>query len=776
MPGRTLCLLCSLVMPAAFLCADLLPRVTFPKGDARRILTSFSKDGIFNYDTFLLSKDEGTLYVGARDTLLSLRVDSAGSMELTGSIVWQPIPEKKQECVFKKKSNLTECFNFIRVLVPVNQTCLYTCGTYAFSPYCSYINLENFSLVSAGQGQPLLQDGKGQCPFDPRHKYTAILVDGELYTGTMNNFQGNEPIISRALGSRTLLKTDAFLRWLNVDAGFVASANIPGDEKVYFFFEETAEEFDFFEKLTVSRVARVCKNDVGGEKVLQKKWTTFLKAQLTCFQPGHFPFNVIHHSFVLPQPGGGAVFYGVFTSQWQMGDAGSTAVCAFNLEDIERVFSGKYKELNKESSRWTTYSDGVPEPRPGSCSVPPSADKVLTFMKNHFLMDGKVLPRNKQPLLVKQNVKYTRIAVDQTRSVSGTSYEVMFLGTDQGFLHKAVALASGAHIIEEIQLFKDPEPVQNLLFSPGKGILYVGYSKGVLQVPLANCSVYRSCADCVLARDPYCAWDRHSQSCQETRGTNKNTSDWLQDVERGRPGATCQQISGKGRATPRSRDDSGSSLVKTLSPALNSVIRLPCPQLSALANYNWSYPGAKSPAGLTLLDNKTLVIIMQRQAAGEYTCWASENGHRQAVARYVVQDPTGDNILSESGGDSMVGEGPERGAGPQGRHRSYWAQFVTVTVLLSLTLAVAMAMAGFSYHNRLKAKSKVQGCNTPEATKVSNQEKVPLNGGRSPPLQGPVQEGGKDPRDCCVQMEGLYQGIDVDNNRLNASLGAGEGS
>lgn len=53
----------------------------------------------------------------------------------------------------------------------------------------------------------------------------------------------------------------------------------------------------------------------------------------------------------------------------QMGDAGSTAVCAFNLEDIESVFNGKYKELNKESSRWMTYSDAVPEPRPGSVSI-----------------------------------------------------------------------------------------------------------------------------------------------------------------------------------------------------------------------------------------------------------------------------------------------------------------------------------------------------------------------------------------------------------------------
>lgn len=43
------------------------------------------------------------------------------------------------------------------------------------------------------------------------------------------------------------------------DAAFVASFSIPRDDKVYFFFEETAEEFDFFERLLVPRVARVCK-------------------------------------------------------------------------------------------------------------------------------------------------------------------------------------------------------------------------------------------------------------------------------------------------------------------------------------------------------------------------------------------------------------------------------------------------------------------------------------------------------------------------------------
>lgn len=36
-------------------------------------------------------------------------------------------------------------------------------------------------------------------------------------------------------------------------------AAIPSTQVVYFFFEETASEFDFFEELYTSRVAQVCK-------------------------------------------------------------------------------------------------------------------------------------------------------------------------------------------------------------------------------------------------------------------------------------------------------------------------------------------------------------------------------------------------------------------------------------------------------------------------------------------------------------------------------------
>lgn len=54
--------------------------------------------------------------------------------------------------------------------------------------------------------------------------------------------------------------------------------------------------------------------------MLQRRWTTFLKAQLLCSHPEDgFPFNVLQDVFVLT-PGElhwrETLFYGVFTSQW----------------------------------------------------------------------------------------------------------------------------------------------------------------------------------------------------------------------------------------------------------------------------------------------------------------------------------------------------------------------------------------------------------------------------------------------------------------------------
>lgn len=64
----------------------------------------------------------------------------------------------------------------------------------------------------------------------------------------------------------------------------------------------------------------------------------------------------------------------------QVGETRSSAVCAFSLADIERVFKGKFKELNKETSRWTTYRGPEANPRPGSVSSTYSSQNLPECM------------------------------------------------------------------------------------------------------------------------------------------------------------------------------------------------------------------------------------------------------------------------------------------------------------------------------------------------------------------------------------------------------------
>ncbi|XP_058557825.1 semaphorin-4A isoform X1 [Neofelis nebulosa] len=722
-----------------------LPRVIYHAGDGRRVLSLFHQKGLQDFDTLLLSGDGGTLYVGAREAILALNIQDPGMPKLKNMIPWPASDQKKRECAFKKKSNETQCFNFIRVLVSLNATHLYTCGTFAFSPACTFIELQDSYLMPISQDKVV--EGKGQSPFDPAHKHTAVLADGMLYSGTMNNFLGSEPILIRTLGPQPVLKTDNFLRWLQPDASFVAA--IPSTHFVYFFFEETASEFEFFEKLHTSRVARVCKNDVGGDKLLQKKWTTFLKAQLLCAQPGQLPFNVVRHAVLLPATASAdARVYATFSSQWQIGGTRSSAVCAFSLKDFRRVFEGKYKELNKETSRWTTY--GVPEisPRPGSCSVGPSSDKALTFMKDHFLMDEQVVGT---PVLVKSGVEYTRLAVETVQGVDGHSHLVMYLGTTTGSLHKAVGSGNNSvHLVEEIQLFPEPEPVRNLLLAPAQGAVFAGSSRGIWRVPRANCSVYESCVDCVLARDPHCAWDPESRTCRLL--PTPIPKSWRQDMEQGNPRFACATGPVGRSRQPQSRPE----IIKEVLSVPNSIVELPCPRLSALASYRWSHGKAAVPEASAAVYNGSLLLLLQDGAGGLYQCWATENDFSYPVVSYWVHSQDQPLALDPE----LAGIPRERVEAPLTRvgggaalaaQRSYWPHFLTVTVLLAFVLSGALLLLLASPLGALRARGKVRGCET-----LPPGEKAPLS--RKQHLQPP-----KDHTTSAGE-------VDADNNRLGSEV------
>lgn len=62
--------------------------------------------------------------------------------------------------------------------------------------------------------------------------------------------------------------------------------------------------------------------DRGGHLTLQKRWTSFLKARLTCSLPEYdFHFNMLRSMFVMPgNTPQDTLFYGIFGLEWWVSD------------------------------------------------------------------------------------------------------------------------------------------------------------------------------------------------------------------------------------------------------------------------------------------------------------------------------------------------------------------------------------------------------------------------------------------------------------------------
>uniref|UniRef100_A0A8C9JAM4 Semaphorin-4B n=1 Tax=Panthera tigris altaica TaxID=74533 RepID=A0A8C9JAM4_PANTA len=629
------------------------------EGSEKRPFLRFEAENISNYTALLLSRDGRTLYVGAREALFAL---NSSSSFLPGGeyqeLLWSADADRKQQCSFKGKDPQRDCQNYVKILLPLNSSHLFTCGTAAFSPVCTYISVENFTLAQDEAGNILLEDGKGRCPFDPNFKSTALVVDGELYTGTVSSFQGNDPAISRSQSLRPT-KTESSLNWLQ-DPAFVASAYVPeslgslqgDDDKIYFFFSETGQEFEFFENTIVSRIARICKGDEGGERVLQQRWTSFLKAQLLCSRPDDgFPFNVLQDVFTLspsPQDWRDTLFYGVFTSQWHRGTTEGSAICVFTMKDVQKAFNGLYKEVNRETQQWYTVTHPVPTPRPGAVSA----------------------------------ALCTRVGCGGQRSPHLPG------------VHKGGDSGSGPG-----------RPCPPLTPRPVsvQGLLYAASHSGVVQVPVANPSLYQSCGDCVLARDPYCAWS--GSSCRHVSLYHPEAASrpWIQDIEGANARGLCNTSSARFPAPVLT----GEKPCERVQFQPNTVNTLACPLLSNLATRLWLHDGApvNASASCRVLPTGDLLLVGSQQELGVFQCWSLEEGFWQLVANYcpkVVEDLIADRA-DRSGGVPVVistsrVSAPAGGKASWGADKSYWTEFLVMCALF--VFAVVLLILFFLYRHR----------------------------------------------------------------------------
>ncbi|NXV73369.1 SEM6C protein, partial [Atlantisia rogersi] len=499
-----------------------------------------------------------TLLVAARDHIYAFDLgQDKGTLYPERHLTWET--RDRENCAMRGRLQ-DECHNYIRVLVPRDPETLLACGTNAFSPLCRTYKVSSL----APEGEEV--SGQARCPFDAKQSVVALFVDGSLYSATVADFQASDAVIYRSLspGRPPLRSLKYSSRWLQ-EPHFVQA--LPYGPYVYFFFREVAVELSALGKVAVARVARVCRNDRGGSpRVLERRWTSFLKVRLQCAVPGDaiFYFDVLEA--VTPpralygRPAGDLAVLG---GDRGVPSAGATpchcrsipgsAVCAFYLADMEQAFEGPFAEPRGAAGTWTPVpEDKVPRPRPGCCAgMGPAAaivtsgdfpDETLAFAKEHPLLHGVVAPAGGRPLFTRTGTRLTQLAVDTGAGPRGNQ-TVLFLGAEDGRVLKVLAsmrhpgatqhpgsipapgdsqepgdtgdVGSETLLLEEISLY-DPARCQGPrgasrvlgleLHTPGRE-LYVAFAGCLVRLPLSRCAQHGTCRrSCLAARDPYCVW------------------------------------------------------------------------------------------------------------------------------------------------------------------------------------------------------------------------------------------------------------------------------
>ncbi|KAG2455189.1 SEM3A protein, partial [Polypterus senegalus] len=484
---------------ASFRTCACLPELTVGQG-----LRKYELDRSCCFSTLLLDEERGRLFVGGKNYLLSLSLDNISKQE--HKIYWPAPVEWREECNWAGKDINDDCVNYVKILHHYNRTHLYACGTGAFHPTCGFVEVGQRMEDHVFRLDPAkVEDGKGKSPYDPKHQTASVLIEPKF-----------------------------------INAFWIPESDNPDDDKIFFFFRETAVEGQSLGKTSFARIAQLC-------RCPSKTFGSF------------------------------------------------------------------------ESTK------GFP-------------DDVIQFARHHPLMYSPVYPLNKRPIFIRSNVDYsfTQITVDRVTAADG-QYDVMFIGTDIGSVLKVISVPKESWknmeelVLEEMQVFKNPTPIINLQISSKRQQLYVGSEAGLAQVPLHRCSSYgKACAECCLARDPYCAWD--GTSCTRYLPNTKRRFR-RQDVRNGDPNTLCSGDHQKNLVTE-----------KKLYGVEGSSTFLECIPKSLQAQVTWTYQSNPEQRRVELhpderlikTDRGLLLRTVMRRDMGIYHCHAMEHGFTQTLLRITL--------------------------------------------------------------------------------------------------------------------------------------------
>ncbi|XP_073703423.1 semaphorin-7A [Garra rufa] len=567
-----------------------------------------------NFTTVYHQHGTDVLYVGGQGVIYKLTFSDKGVHDTQIHAVMDE--NAKETCVSKSPVWKQECHNFITVIEKVGDSFV-VCGTKAGAPKCWF--LVNDSVLTDIPEETAASNILA--PF-PSQRSISLSADGNLYSA-LSAATGQPGSIRRTYGSKKQLKTEN--KWLQ-NPKFAGAAVIPHREKlkdeIYFFFSEVNSTANLDEEPHRARIGRVCMVDEGGlQNLLPSSWTTFLKARVMCGKAGTpVQYNNFKQAFVLSSHQRIGVIYGIFSNAWN-----TTVVCAYSIEDIDQAFA---------TSKLKGYNTPLSTPRPGMCAFKNNTQahnqKILSVIKDHPEIEDVIIPVDEAPLDLPVQDHFTHIVADTVLAVNDEHYSVIYLGTEKGKVLKVLHAIEGAFIIAQYSLFHDDSPIINMAIDSKKGHLYIGTELEVQRIPLADCGRYgTSCQECILSRDPYCAWDVSKKKCTAIPAEyNISTGTLVQTLDHSNASICGHATAHKARST----------IPKPVLVDKDGPVLLPCPVRSYHATYRWEkdncikqYPCTISGSSCVLAPTPDLPL-----KEGVFRCMAEESGLQQEVVSYKL--------------------------------------------------------------------------------------------------------------------------------------------
>uniref|UniRef100_G1SGF5 Plexin-B1 n=1 Tax=Oryctolagus cuniculus TaxID=9986 RepID=G1SGF5_RABIT len=370
-------------------------------------------------------------------------------------------------------------------------------------------------LVAQGlAGEPLLFVGRG---------YTSKGVGGGIPPITTRALQPPDPQVAFSYEETAKL---AVGRLSEYSHHFV-SAFARGDSAYFLFLRRDLQAQS---RAFRAYVSRVCLRD--------QHYYSYVELPLAC-QGGRYGLIQAAAVAASGAESGGEVLFAAFSSaappavgrppSAAAGAAGASALCAFPLDEVDRLANHTRdacytREGRAEDGSQVAYieydvnSDCAQLPVDTLDAYPCGSDHTPSPMASR-------VPLEATPVLELPGVQLTAVAVTME-----DGHTIAFLGDSQGQLHR-VYLGPGSdgqpYLTQSVQ--QGSAVSRDLIFDGTFEHLYVMTQSTLLKVPVASCAQHLDCASCLAQRDPYCGWcvllGRCSRRSECSRG--QGPEQWL---------------------------------------------------------------------------------------------------------------------------------------------------------------------------------------------------------------------------------------------------------